>query len=135
MVSVLLGGDGSPPCTLISCNDFFWGMEGDATWTTPAVKSKFRATVCCAELTLAGPSECLDSRKALFLSGSSSKSAADKSRIREWSFCGRTRTWRLNIVLWHQTQRSLNSTPIRKNWACYKNICFTAKHRTKTNQE
>lgn len=114
-MSVPLGGDGSPPCTLISCNDFLWGVEGAATWTTPAAKSKFRATVRCAELTLEGPSECLDSRKALLLSGSSSKSAADKSRIREWSFCRRTRTRQLNIALRHQTQRSLNSTPSRKN--------------------
>lgn len=133
MASVPLGRDGSPPCTLISCNDLYWGVEGAATWTTPAVKSKFRATVRCAELTLAGLSECLDSRKALLLSGSSSKSAADKSRIREWSFCKRTWTRRLNIVLRHQTLRSLNSTPSRKNWVSYKNnICFTAKHQTKT---
>lgn len=130
-MSVPLGGDGSPPCTLISRNDFFWGAEGDATWTTPAVKSKFRAAVGRAELTLAGPSECLDSRNALLLSGSSSRSAADKSRIREWSFCGRTRTRQLNMVLWHQTQRSFNSPPIRKNRACC-NICSTARNRTKT---
>lgn len=38
------------------------------------------------ELTFDGESVLLDSRKALLLSGSSSKSAADKSRIRECSF-------------------------------------------------
>lgn len=48
--------------------------------------------VAPAELTrLAGQSELLDIRKALLLSGSSSRSAADKSRILEWSFCRFTR--------------------------------------------
>lgn len=45
-----------------------------------------------AKLTrLAGQSELLDIRKALLLSGSSSRSAADRSRILEWSFCMFTR--------------------------------------------
>lgn len=38
------------------------------------------------KLTLDGDSVFLESKKALLLSGSRSKSAADKSMIREWSF-------------------------------------------------
>lgn len=38
------------------------------------------------QLTSEGESLFLDSRKALLLSGSRSKSAVDKSMMREWSF-------------------------------------------------
>lgn len=61
------------------------------------------------KLTLEGESVFLESRKALLLSGSRSRSAADRSMIREWSFCrtnGRTHFVSILHELTQQHDRS-----------------------------
>lgn len=67
--------------------------KGQRGVTTPCNFNIFKWFLMApAELTrLAGQSELLDIRKALLLSGSSSRSAADRPRILEWSFCKFTR--------------------------------------------
>lgn len=56
---------------------------GGAATLPACFQQKKRVSV---QLTSEGESVFLDSRKALLLSGSRSKSAVDKSMMREWSF-------------------------------------------------
>lgn len=55
-------------------------------WFLQQHVEKYTPAVFLIALTLDGESAFLESRKALLRSGSRSRSAADRSMIREWSF-------------------------------------------------